>query len=185
MRRERAARAFLLETLTDDLMIGAGQKQFAFEVFRYLEEIYEAKNWGNLVSLREQFSSVKYEDGEDMTVHLNKLKTIADKLGRQDKVVDDKERVCQLLTSLPASWEQFKSVYFTRDRPLPWSVMESSVMAEYTRRCCIHPRCRGRIYARGSTGGVSERTTDNPSDSRKPSVSCGTTTTPNQVLLLW
>ncbi|KAG3108550.1 hypothetical protein PI124_g12280 [Phytophthora idaei] len=74
-----------------------------------------------------------------MTAHLNKLKTIADKLARQGKDVDDKERVCQLLTSLPGSWAHFKSVYFTQDRPLAWSAMEGNVMAEYSRRSHEQP----------------------------------------------
>lgn len=60
-------------------------------------------------------------------MHVNKLKSLADKLDWQEKPVDDKECVCQLLTSLPEFWAQFKSVHFTQDRPLPWLTMEGNV----------------------------------------------------------
>ncbi|KAG3183414.1 hypothetical protein PC128_g14191 [Phytophthora cactorum] len=93
--RERKAKAFLLETLTDELVVSVGTKRCAYEVLEYIEQTYAAKNWGNLVTLRETFISSKYEDGQEMTAHLNKLKTVADKLAHQGETVDDKERVCQ------------------------------------------------------------------------------------------
>ena len=83
--------------------MSVGDKKHAYQVFQYLERTYEAKNWGNLVVLREEFVSLKYKDGNDMTEHLNQLKTLADKLERQSKTVDEKERVCQLLSSLSNS----------------------------------------------------------------------------------
>ncbi|KAG2998440.1 hypothetical protein PC120_g21160 [Phytophthora cactorum] len=90
--RERKAKAFLLETLTDELVVCVGTKRCAYEVLEYIEQTYAAKNWGNLVTLRETFISSKYEDGQEMTAHLNKLKTVADKLAHQGETVDDKER---------------------------------------------------------------------------------------------
>lgn len=117
--RKSEARAFILDSLNDSLVISVGAKQFAYEIYEYLDQTYEAKNWGNLVTMREEFIALKYQDGQDRTAHINRLKTIGDKLSRQDKAVDDKELVCQLLTSLPDLWSQFKSVYFTQDRPLP------------------------------------------------------------------
>ncbi|DAZ93765.1 TPA: hypothetical protein N0F65_010457 [Lagenidium giganteum] len=103
--RESQAKAFLLETL--DIVISVGMKQYAYEILEYLAQTYESKNWRNLIALREQFISLKYVDGEEMTPHLNRLKLLADKLGRQNRHIDDQEQVCQLLTSLPASWNQF------------------------------------------------------------------------------
>ncbi|KAF4137697.1 gag-polypeptide of LTR copia-type [Phytophthora infestans] len=132
--QERKAKSLLLETLTDDLVVSVGAKQYAYQVLEYLEQTYEAKNWRNLVALRVKFVSLRYEDGQAMTTHLNNLKTLADKLARQKKPVDDQERVCQLVTSLPESWSHFKSVYFTQDRPLPWSTTEGNVMADSSSR---------------------------------------------------
>ncbi|ETK77620.1 hypothetical protein L917_15834 [Phytophthora nicotianae] len=44
--RERKAKAFLLETLTDDLVVSVGAKRYAYQVLEYLEQTYEAKTWG-------------------------------------------------------------------------------------------------------------------------------------------
>ncbi|OWZ05572.1 Retrovirus-related Pol Polyprotein from transposon TNT 1-94 [Phytophthora megakarya] len=96
-RCEKATKAFLLETLTDDLVVSFGVKRYAFVVFEHLEQTYGPKIWGNLVALREQFISLKYTEGDEMAVQLNKLKTLAEKQGRQSKPVDDKEKVCPLL----------------------------------------------------------------------------------------
>ncbi|OWZ07264.1 LOW QUALITY PROTEIN: Gag Polyprotein [Phytophthora megakarya] len=120
--------------LTDDLVVSVGVKRYAYQVLEYLDQTYEAKTWGNLVAMREKFISLKYKDGQEMTAHLYNRKTLADKLARQGKPVDDQEQVCQPLTSLPESWSHFKSVYFTQDRPLPRATMEGNVMAEFSRR---------------------------------------------------
>lgn len=65
--RESEARAFLLDTLSDTLLISVGGQMRAYQVFQYLESTYKAKNWENLVALREEVVTLKYQEGQDMT----------------------------------------------------------------------------------------------------------------------
>ncbi|KAF4132701.1 gag-polypeptide of LTR copia-type [Phytophthora infestans] len=88
----------------------AGTKRYAYEVLVYLEVAYEAKNGRNFVAFRETFISFEYEKGQEVTVLLNKLTTVAEKFARQGKTVDDKEHVWQLLASLSELWTHFESV---------------------------------------------------------------------------
>ncbi|KAF4147553.1 Integrase core domain [Phytophthora infestans] len=132
--REHEATAFLMTTLSDEMVIAVSNKTCAYEIFELLEKTYEPRNWGSLCALREQFVTLKYKDGKDMLPHINELKTLAGRLANQGKPVDDTEKVCQLLSSLPSSWDAFKSMYYIQESPISWSSMETNVMAEAARR---------------------------------------------------
>eukprot|EP00644_Phytophthora_capsici_P010085 jgi/Phyca11/61498/gw1.41.442.1 len=127
------ATAFLMTTLSDEMVVAVSNKRYAYEIFEHLEKTYEPRNWGSLCALREQFVTLKYQDGADMLTHINGLKTLAGRLSNQGKPVDDTEKVCQLLSSLPRSWDSFKSHYYIQESPIAWSSMETNVMAEATR----------------------------------------------------
>ncbi|OWY91717.1 hypothetical protein PHMEG_00039593, partial [Phytophthora megakarya] len=114
-KREHEATAFLMTTLSDELVIAVSNKRYAYEIFEHLEKTYEPRNWGSLRALREQFVTIKYEDGENMLTHINKLKTMAGQLSNQGKRVDDMEKVYQLLSSLPTTWDSFKNMYYIQE----------------------------------------------------------------------
>ncbi|KAF4140827.1 gag-polypeptide of LTR copia-type [Phytophthora infestans] len=123
-----------MTTLSDEMVIAVSNKTCAYEIFEPLEKTYEPRNWGSLCALREQFVTLKYKDGKDILPHINELKTLAGRLSNQGKPVDDTEKVCQLLSSLPSSWDAFKSMYYIQESPISWSSMETNVMAEAARR---------------------------------------------------
>ncbi|KAE9016818.1 hypothetical protein PR003_g14465 [Phytophthora rubi] len=124
--REHEAAAFLMTTFSDDMVVAVSNKRYAYEVFQHLEKTYEPRNWGNLCALRDQFVRLKYKDGTDMLTHINELKMLAGQLANQGKAVDDAEKVCQLLSSLPSSWDVSKAfTTFKRSQLLgqPWRRM--------------------------------------------------------------
>lgn len=70
-----------------------------------------------------------------MAEYLNNLKTLADKIERQSKSVDEKESVCQLLSILPKSWCSSRAWILPKSTlPLAWNSIEGAVMAEFFRR---------------------------------------------------
>ncbi|KAE8914033.1 hypothetical protein PF005_g30366 [Phytophthora fragariae] len=116
------------------MAVAVSNKRYAYEVFQHLKKTYEPRNWGNLCALRDQFVRLKYNDGTDMLTHINQLKMLTDQLANQGKAVDDTEKVCQLLSSLPSSWDSFKTIYYIQEKPIAWPAMEANVMTEAARR---------------------------------------------------
>ncbi|KAE9217951.1 hypothetical protein PF004_g14004 [Phytophthora fragariae] len=135
--REHEAAAFLMTTLSDDMVVAVSNKRYAYEVFQHLEKTYEPRNWGNLCALRDQSVRLKYKDGTDMLTHINELKMLAGQLANKAKAVDDAEKVCQLLSSLPSAWDSFESIYYIQEKPIAWPAMEANVMAEAARRNAV------------------------------------------------
>ncbi|OWZ21435.1 GTP-binding protein [Phytophthora megakarya] len=82
--KRESCTGFLLETLTDGLVISVGAKHYAYEVFGHLKHTYNLKK-----KSRNPFSLLKYKNGDEMAMHLTKLKRLRDQLIRQSKRVDD------------------------------------------------------------------------------------------------
>ena len=133
-RREAEAMEIMLESMSDDIVTSVENKQYAHEVFEHLRGVYEGRNTGSLVMSRREFMRLTYEDGKDMRQHLNKLTTLANQLRSHGRPVDDEEKALQLLDSLPASWESFKSVYYVQTSALGYEAVEQACMSEFRRR---------------------------------------------------
>ncbi|DBA02178.1 TPA: hypothetical protein N0F65_004813 [Lagenidium giganteum] len=109
---------------------------------------YQSKTWGKVVAFHEQFTSIRYEDGTNLQEHLNKLDEFANKLEYMEKRVGQDKRVCcQLSTSLPATWNNFKLPYLMNAKNISWEAMEGQVITEHYRHCvidsgCSHDMCR-------------------------------------------
>ena len=84
-RRATEAKAILLNGMVDSIVTSLTNKQYAFEIYRFLEANYEGKICGSLVATRDKFNRLKYEDGQDMRGHLNELSTLTEKLKSMGK----------------------------------------------------------------------------------------------------
>ena len=122
----------LLESMSDELVTSIEDKRFAYQVFDHLSGVYEGRNTGSLVMARREFTHLTYEDGQDMQQHLNRLTTLANAWAPSGR--DNEEKALQLLDSLPASWDAFKSVYYVQTPALAYEALEQACTSEQRRR---------------------------------------------------
>jgi len=66
--------------------------------------VHEAKTIGNKLFLRRRFFTIKMQEGNDMFVHINMVKTFADQLHSIEVNITDEDVYMVLLMSLPPSF---------------------------------------------------------------------------------
>ncbi len=67
--------------------------------------VHEAKTIGNKLFLRRRFFTIKMQEGDDMLVHINTVKALADQLRSIEVNIMDEDVYMVLLMSLPPSFD--------------------------------------------------------------------------------
>jgi hypothetical protein len=67
--------------------------------------LHEAKTIGNKLFLRRRFFTIKMQEGDDMLVHINTVKALADQLCSIEVNITDEDVYMVLLMSLPPSFD--------------------------------------------------------------------------------
>jgi hypothetical protein len=74
-------------------------------VWEALCDVHEAKTIGNKLFLRRRFFTIKMQEGDDMLVHINTVKALADQLHSIEVNMMDEDVYMVLLMSLPPSFD--------------------------------------------------------------------------------
>ncbi len=67
--------------------------------------MHEAKTIGNKLFLRRRFFTIKMQEGDDMLMHINTVKALADQLCSIEVNITDEDVYMVLLMSLPPSFD--------------------------------------------------------------------------------
>ncbi|CAI5459146.1 unnamed protein product [Closterium sp. Yama58-4] len=111
---QRAALAFwvLLHSVsvTIQLQLDMFEESYspAYEAWEYLMDTYQAKDSVVKVSLMKQLDNLKMGSQERVEEYVNRATKIRDKLGLVGKMVDEDTFTLNLLTKLPAHWEEMR-----------------------------------------------------------------------------
>ena len=84
------------------------------EAWKTLCNIHETKSLSNILFLRCKFFTIKMQEADDMLDHINKVKSLTDKLTCLEVAIKDEDVVMTLLNSLPATYEHLISALETR-----------------------------------------------------------------------
>jgi len=68
-------------------------------------DVHEAKTIGKKLFLQRRFFTIKMQEGDDMLVHINKVKALADQLRSIEVNITDEDVYMLLLVSLPPSFD--------------------------------------------------------------------------------
>jgi len=67
--------------------------------------VHEAKTIGNKLFLRKRFFTIKMQEGDDMLVHINTVKTLMDQLLSIEMNITDEDVYMVLFMNLPQSFD--------------------------------------------------------------------------------
>uniref|UniRef100_A0A2N9G5P5 Integrase catalytic domain-containing protein n=1 Tax=Fagus sylvatica TaxID=28930 RepID=A0A2N9G5P5_FAGSY len=95
------------------LVIGQTTAQGVWQV---LERRYTSLSRTHILSLKAELDRVKKSTTETITVYLDRIKEIRDKLGSVGVIVDDEDLLHTVLKGLPAEYDPFCSAMRTRDK---------------------------------------------------------------------
>jgi hypothetical protein len=102
--KEMKAFALLCEHLTDAQLAHIQYCDNVRSTREVFCGVHEAKTIGNKLFLRRRFFTIKMQKGDDMLVHINTVKALADQLRSIEVNIMDEDVYMVLLMSLPPSF---------------------------------------------------------------------------------
>ncbi|GKV38176.1 hypothetical protein SLEP1_g46114 [Rubroshorea leprosula] len=112
------------------------QEKESYKLWTKLEELFERKNALKKASLIRKLVNLKYNEGKNVSEHLNNFQEILNKLVTVKLAIDDEVRALILLSSLPDSWETLVVTLSnsTRDGEMTLQLVKDSILREESRR---------------------------------------------------
>jgi hypothetical protein len=103
--KEMKAFALLCEHLTDAQLAHIQYCDNVRSAWEALCGVHEAKTIGNKLFFRRRFFTIKMQKGDDMLVHINKVKALTDQLRSIEVNITDEDVYMVLFMSLPPSFD--------------------------------------------------------------------------------
>ncbi len=102
-KKEMKAFALLCEHLTDAQLAHIQYCDNVKSAWEVLCGVHETKTIGNKLFLRRRFFTIKMQEGDDMLVHINKVKALVDQLCSIEVNITDEDVYMVFFMSLPSS----------------------------------------------------------------------------------
>ncbi|KAK9113082.1 hypothetical protein Scep_020601 [Stephania cephalantha] len=102
--KDEMAVANILLALEDTVLFNVEGESSAIGLWDKLKNIYEGKSLTNKIFLRRLYA-LKMKDGASVQEHLNHFNLLISKLMALDVKIEDDEKACLLLCSMPDSWD--------------------------------------------------------------------------------
>jgi transposase InsO family protein len=133
---KRAKKAFTIICLSvQDSQLGVVRSaKSAQEAWRKLVQHYEMKGLAHKLFLRRKFFTVQMVEGEDLTLHINKVKTLAEQLEAIGAPVSEEDIVMTLLCSLPETYHNLIVALESRTDNLDLEFVTARLMHEELKR---------------------------------------------------
>lgn len=103
--KEAKAYMTICMALGDAAIAQVRDTETAKQVWEVLKKTYEATGFSSILTLHRQLSAVKMTEGDSMAGHIDKIKTIWRQMETAGAVLDKRQLVYTLITSLPASYD--------------------------------------------------------------------------------
>jgi hypothetical protein len=103
--KEMKALALLCEHLMDAQLAHIQYCDNVKSVWEALCDVHEAKTIGNKLFFQRRFFTIKMQEGDDMLVHINTVKALADQLRSIEVNIADEDVYMVLLMSFPPSFD--------------------------------------------------------------------------------
>ncbi|KAL5838412.1 hypothetical protein ACOSQ3_015581 [Xanthoceras sorbifolium] len=105
----------------------------AKELWEKLEGLYQAKGISNRLYLKEQFHTLRIEEGAKISDHLSVLNGIVSELESIGVEIEDEDKALKLILSLPSSYEHMKPILVYRKETLNFTEVTDKFLYEERR----------------------------------------------------
>ena len=133
-KKSRKALAMICLAMEDSQLPLVRSASGAHDAWSRLEEHFEKKSLANKLFLRRRFFTTMMEEGEDVLMHINKVKTLAEQLDAVGAPVSEDDLVITLLGSLSESYQFLITALESRSDTLTWELVTSRLLHEDMKR---------------------------------------------------
>ncbi|MCO5596773.1 hypothetical protein L7F22_050842 [Adiantum nelumboides] len=155
---DELARSMIILTLHKSVYFNVKDTKGAYGVWTALSNLYEKKSVASQVYWLKKLIDLLMKESAPTSNHLNEFHTIASQLQSQGVEFDDSVRAMFLLSTLPDSWDTFRTTVSNSAAPdgLKCADVESSLLMEEVNRKNVEDtksssamHVRGRSRSRG------------------------------------
>ena len=109
-RRDKALSTIVL-AIDPSLLYLLGDPQDPGEVWDILSDQFQAKTWANKLTLRRKLFALKLGENQSVQDHIKSMVEIFDELAVIGHPVEEEDKVVQILTSLPESYDMLVTAF--------------------------------------------------------------------------
>ena len=109
-RRDKTLSTIVL-AVAPSLLYLLGDPEDPVEVWKTLENQFQAKTWANKLNLKCKLHNLKLQENQSVQEHLKAMTEIFDELAVIGYPVEEEDRVVQMLASLPESYSMIKTAF--------------------------------------------------------------------------
>lgn len=102
---DRKCVAVIRRCLTEEVYNNVQEETSTKDLMDKLEKLYQKSSASGKIMLCEQLFNLKMQEGEAISTHLGKFKSIISQLSKVSITFDDEVQALRLSSSLPKSWE--------------------------------------------------------------------------------
>ena len=128
----RAASAIRL-CLAKNVLANVHGISTAKELWEKLEALYQAKGISNRLYLKEQFHTLRMDEGAKISDHLSVLNGIISELEAIGVKIEDEDKALRLILSLPPSYEHMKPILMYGKESLNFAEVTGKLLSEERR----------------------------------------------------
>jgi len=132
-KKDLKARSIISRALANSQITRIQTATTAREVIERLKEDYEPKGLASAFFLSKKLHTIRMEEGDSMTDHLNTIMELVQRLAGAGERLTDNQVMIHILISLPPSYETFSTV-LQNSRDLSLRSLKSSLLQEEMRR---------------------------------------------------
>ena len=101
------AKRVILDLVKDHIIPHVAGRDYAFQMWESLSNLYQSSNQNRKMVLREKLRSTRMARGESMTAYLTRVSQVRDELAAVGETVDSAEVIRVALNGFSKSWETF------------------------------------------------------------------------------
>ena len=114
------AKRIILDSVKDHIIPHVAGKDYAYEMWESLGNLYQSSNQNRKMVLREKLRSTKMSKGESMTSYLTRVSQVRDELAAVGEVVDRAALIRVALNGFSKSWESFVQGIVAKENMPSW-----------------------------------------------------------------
>lgn len=140
------AKRIILDSVKDHIILHVFGKDYAYQMWESLSNLYQSSNQNWKMVLREKLRSTKMARGETVTSYLTRVSQVQDELAAVGEVVDSAELIRAALDGFSKSWESFARGIVSRENMASWERVWDDFVQEELRvgSTSTSLRCGGR-----------------------------------------
>ena len=101
------AKRVILDSVKDHIIPHVAGRDYAFQMWESLSNLYQSSNQNRKMVLREKLRSTRMARGESVTAYLARVSQVRDELAAVAETVDSAELIRVALNGFSKSWEMF------------------------------------------------------------------------------